>query len=90
MLILLIVLKIYVAKVRNLLVSMVVLFFLINPFFPRHPFSVPLKTSVNLTVFCFQVVEKGCTENKWVKLHNLFHNHLIQAQSSVFHYSQFL
>ena len=31
-----------------------------------HPFLYPLKTSDNLTVFCFQGVENG---NKWVKIH---------------------
>ena len=32
------------------------------------PFLYPLKTSENLEVFwCFQGVEKGCIENKWVK-----------------------
>ena len=35
--------------------------------FPIHPFSTPLKTSENLTVFrCFQGVEKGCIGNEWV------------------------
>ena len=34
-----------------------------------YPFSTPLKTSENLTVFWyFQEVEKGCTEKKWVKM----------------------
>ena len=32
-----------------------------------HPFSTPLKSSENLTVFsCFQEVEKGCIGNEWV------------------------
>ena len=33
---------------------------------PTAPFLYPLKTSENLTVFCFQVVEKGCSGNEWV------------------------
>ena len=32
-----------------------------NPFVPNAPFLYPLKT-------CFQVVERGCIGNKWVKL----------------------
>ena len=31
-----------------------------------HCFSTPLKTLENLTVFCFQGVEKGFMGNKWV------------------------
>ena len=31
-----------------------------------HPFLYPLKTLENLTVFCFQGVEKGFMGNKWV------------------------
>ena len=37
-----------------------------NPFVPNAPFLYPLKTE-NLTVFCFQGVEKGSIGNKWVK-----------------------
>ena len=46
----------------------------INPFVPNAPLPYPLKTSKNLTVFCFQEVEKGCIGNKWVNLSqtNLF------------------
>ena len=40
---------------------------MINPFVPSTPFLYPLKISENLTVFCFQGVEKGCTGNEWVK-----------------------
>ena len=38
---------------------------LINPFAPNALFLYPLKTSENVTVFCFQGVEKGCIGNKW-------------------------
>ena len=40
----------------------------INPFVPNAPFLYPLKTSENLTVFCFHGVEKGCIGTKWVKV----------------------
>ena len=33
-----------------------------NPFFPMHPFFTP----ENIRKPCFQGVEKGCIENKWV------------------------
>ena len=37
--------------------------------FRMHPFSTPLKTSENLTIFwCFQGKEKRCIGNKWVNL----------------------
>ena len=40
----------------------------INPFVPNAPFLYPLKTSENCRVFwCFQLIEKGCTGNRWVK-----------------------
>ena len=40
-----------------------------NPFVLNAPFPSPLKTSENRTVFWyFQRVEKGCIENKWVKI----------------------
>ena len=39
----------------------------INPFVPNAPFLYYVKTSENLTVFCFQGVEKGCIGNEWVK-----------------------
>ena len=39
----------------------------INPFVPNAPFLYPLQTSENLTVFCFQGVEKGYIGNEWVK-----------------------
>ena len=39
----------------------------INPFVPNTIFLYPLKTSEDRKVFwCFQRVEKGCIENKWV------------------------
>ena len=41
------------------------IFVVFNPFAPNRPFLYPLKTSE--TVRCFQGVEKGCIENKWVK-----------------------
>ena len=41
-----------------------------NPFVPNALILYPLKTSENLTFFCFQGVEKGCIGNKWV--HDLF------------------
>ena len=37
-----------------------------NPFVPNAPFLYFLKTSENLTVYCFQRVEKGCTGKEWV------------------------
>ena len=40
----------------------------VNPFVPNAPFLCPLKTSENLTVFCFQGVEKGCAGNEWVNM----------------------
>ena len=43
-----------------------------DPFVPNAPFLYPLKTSENLTVFCFQGVEKGCIRNEWVNSnHNI-------------------
>ena len=40
----------------------------LSPFVPYATFLYPLKISENLAVFwCFQGVEKGCIENKWVK-----------------------
>ena len=42
--------------------------YLINPFVPNPSFLYLLKTSENQKVlWCFQGVEKGCIENKWVK-----------------------
>ena len=50
------------------LYNAIVLHLLINSFVPNPPFLYPLKTSENRKVFwCFQGVEKGCIENKWVK-----------------------
>ena len=41
----------------------------VNPIVSNAPFLCLLKTSENPTVFwCFQGAEKGCIENKWVKL----------------------
>ena len=40
---------------------------LINPFVPNATFLYHLKISENLTVFCFQGVQKGCIGSKWVK-----------------------
>ena len=41
----------------------------LNPFVPNAPFLYSPKTSENRKVFlCFQGVEKGCTENKRIKL----------------------
>ena len=41
----------------------------VNPIVSNTPFLYLLKTSENPTVFwCFQGAEKGCIENKWVKL----------------------
>ena len=38
-----------------------------NPFVPSSSFLLPLKTIENFTVlWCFQGVEKGCIENQWV------------------------
>ena len=38
-----------------------------EPFFPNKPFLYPLQTSENRKVFqCFQGLEKGCIENKWL------------------------
>ena len=40
----------------------------VNPFVPNAPFLYPQKTLENHTVFpYFQVVEKGCIGNEWVK-----------------------
>ena len=42
---------------------------MIKPFVPNAPFLYPLKTSENRQIFrCFQRVEKGCIENKWIKI----------------------
>ena len=42
-------------------------FLLLNPFVSNAPIFYPLKTSENRKVFlCFQGVEKGSIENKWV------------------------
>ena len=38
-----------------------------NPFVSNAPFLYPLKTSENLTISCFQGVEKGCIGKEWVK-----------------------
>ena len=38
----------------------------INPFIPIATFLYSLKTSENLTIFCFHEVEKGCIGNEWV------------------------
>ena len=47
-----------------------------NPFFPNASFLYPLKQLENRKVFwCFQVVEKGCIGNKWVKERELFPQH---------------
>ena len=43
----------------------------IKPFAPNASFLKPLKTSENLSVFCFQRVEKGCIGNEWVKDYNM-------------------
>ena len=40
--------------------------FTVNQLAPNAPFLYPLKTSENLTVFCFQGVQKGCIGNEWV------------------------
>ena len=41
----------------------------INPFVFNAPLLYPLKTSENLTVpDIFKEIEKGSTENKWVKI----------------------
>ena len=40
---------------------------LLNPFVPNAHFLYPLKTSENLTVFCFQGAEKGYIGNQRVK-----------------------
>ena len=40
----------------------------LNPFVPNVPFLYPLKISENLTVFCFQGVEKECIKKEWVKI----------------------
>ena len=41
----------------------------VNPFVPNALFPYPLKKSGHLTVFwCFQGLEKGCIENKCVKI----------------------
>ena len=40
-----------------------------NPFVPHALFLYPLKTSRNLTVFCFQRLEKGCIGNEWVNIY---------------------
>ena len=39
----------------------------ISSLVPSAPFLYPLKTSENLTVFCFRGVEKRCIGNEWVK-----------------------
>ena len=44
----------------------------INPFVPNVSPLYPLKTSENLTVFCFQEVEKGCIGNKQVNTSKVF------------------
>ena len=45
----------------------------LNPFVPNAPFPYPLKTSENCKVFwCFQVVEKRCIVNKWLKGLNIY------------------
>ena len=41
--------------------------FPIKSFVPNAPFLCFLKTSENLTVFCFQGAKKGCIGNRWVK-----------------------
>ena len=39
-----------------------------NPFVPNASYLYPLKTSENIKVFwCFQGVQKGCIESKWIK-----------------------
>ena len=43
-------------------------FICLNQFIPNAPFLYPLKTSENLTVFCFHGAEKGCIGNKRVNL----------------------
>ena len=44
----------------------------INLSVPNAPFLYPMEALENLTVFwCFQGVEKGCIENKWVKVKTL-------------------
>ena len=40
--------------------------FTVNQLAPNAPFLYPLNTSENLTVFCFQGVQKGCIGNEWV------------------------
>ena len=41
----------------------------LNPFVSNVPFLYPLKTTENRKIFwCFQLVRKGCIENKWVNL----------------------
>ena len=58
----------------------------INPFFLNAPFLYLLETLENLTVFgCFQGVEKGCIENKWVKPKLLLHF----TEYFAYHYSKF-
>ena len=48
---------------------------LLNPFVPNAPFFYPLKTSGKLTFsWCFQGVERGCIENKWVNTCKHRHN----------------
>ena len=44
---------------------------LFNPFIPSAPFLYPLKTE-NITIFCFQEMEKGCIGNEWVKIFTFF------------------
>ena len=44
----------------------------INAFVPNGPFLYPLKISESPPIFwCFQKVEKGCIESKWVNWVNL-------------------
>ena len=59
--------------------------YLFNLFVSNTPFLYPLKTE-NLTVFwCFQGIEKGCIEKKWVKLSETIH----QFKKQYFFYCHF-
>ena len=59
---------------------------LINLFVPNAPFLYLLKTSENHKVsWCSQGVEKGCTENKWVKRLFYYPIHLTYFIHKVFY-----
>ena len=56
----------------------------VNPFVHNPPLFYPLKTTENRNIFCFQGLEKGYIENKWVNVSNEDTRLMLMTPFSVF------